>query len=64
MKGAIAAIAEWRQRNRSAKTWELASLSPKDTAPLNNFSGIGAPSRYSQLLAVAALGSNEHITRP
>src|SRR5262249_41960072 len=40
-------------RNRSAKACEPASLSPKDTAPLTDFSDIVHASRYTYVFALA-----------
>src|SRR5262249_22571630 len=52
-------------RNRSAKACEPASLSPKDTAPLTDFSDIVHASRYTYVLALApAPGGAEPMARP
>src|SRR5262245_6236166 len=52
-------------RNRSAKACEPASLSPKDTAPLTDFSDIVHASRYTYVFALApAPGEARTIAQP
>src|SRR5262245_29452568 len=52
-------------RNRSAKACEPASLSPKDTAPLTDFSDIVHASRYTYVFAFApAPGEAGTIAQP
>src|SRR5215470_17359944 len=52
-------------RNRSAKACEPASLSPKDTAPLTDFSDIVHASRYIHVFAFApAPGETGTIAQP
>src|SRR5262249_60462472 len=52
-------------RNRSAKACEPASLSPKDTAPLTDFSDIVHASRYTHVFALApAPGETGTIAQP
>src|SRR5262249_11463393 len=52
-------------RNRSAKACEPASLSPKDTAPLTDFSDIVHASRYTYVFAFApAPGEARTIAQP
>src|SRR6516165_8620761 len=52
-------------RNKSAKACEPASLSPKDTAPLTDFSDIVHASRYTYVFALApAPGEAGTIAQP
>src|SRR5262249_14834202 len=51
-------------RNRSAKACEPASLSPKDTAPLTDFSDIVHASRYHVFALAPAPGETGTIAQP
>src|SRR5262249_6756759 len=62
---AVCSTSAMPSRNRSAKACEPASLSPKDTAPLTDFSDIVHASRYTYVFAFApAPGEAGTIAQP